>query len=138
MKKLEFRNGICTVLRPLYYVCKVFGLASYSYVVDRRNNRVKSDYGYLNYIFTVICLIVCTAGLPVHIIETYTFDFDSRILFISYVLFIISSYTSSIMAVVCLSVIKRKRFLEIIENILEVYIKIRHTPQAETCMKCGV
>jgi len=48
MKKLVFRNGIYTVLRPLYYVCKVFGLASYSYVAERRNKRVTTDYGYMN------------------------------------------------------------------------------------------
>jgi hypothetical protein len=37
MKKLVFWNGIYTALRPLYYLCKVFGVASYSYVADRRN-----------------------------------------------------------------------------------------------------
>jgi len=65
MKKLVFRNGIYTELRPLCYMCKVFGLASYSYVAHRRNKRVTADYGYLNCMFTVIWLIVYTVGLPV-------------------------------------------------------------------------
>jgi len=45
MKKLVFRNGIYTVLRPLCYVFKVFGLASYNYVADRPNNGITTDYG---------------------------------------------------------------------------------------------
>jgi hypothetical protein len=62
-------NGIYTVFRPLYYLCKVFGLASYSYVADRLNKGVTNDYGNLNYIFTVIWLIVYTVRLPVQIFE---------------------------------------------------------------------
>jgi len=138
MKKLEFRNGIYTVLRPLYYVCKVFGLASYSYVADRRNNRVKSDYGYLNYIFTVIWLILFTVGFPVHILELDDNAFRSNITFIAFILYVISSYTSSIVAVVWVSIIKRRRFLEIIENISEVDNKLRCTLQEETYMNRNV
>ena len=83
MNKLVFRNGICTVLRPLYYLCKVFGLASYSYVADRRNKRVTAGYGYLNCMFTVIWLIVYTVGLPVQILSLNRTDFDSDTLFIA-------------------------------------------------------
>jgi hypothetical protein len=134
MKKLVFRNGIYTVLRPLYYLCKVFGLASYSYVADRRNKRVMLAYGYLNYIFTVIWLVVFTVGLPVHILEAYVVDKVSHTLYIAFTLFTISSYTSSIVAVVCLSVIKRTRVLEIIECISVLNNKIRYTLQEETYM----
>jgi len=137
MKKLEFRNGIYTVLRPLYYVCKVFGLASYSYVADTRNKRVKREYGYLNYIFTVIWLIVYTVGLPVHIMEADRVDFVPHILFISYTFynfFIHQQYYGCGLRINY----QKEKVLEIIENILEVDNKMRHTPQAETCMKCGV
>ena len=138
MKKLVFRNGIYTVLRPLYYVCKVFGLASYSYVTDRRNKIVTTDYGYLNYTFTVIWLIVYAVGLPLQIIEAYRVEAVSQVIFIAYILYIISSYTTSIMAVVCISIIKRRKFLEIIENISEVDNKIRYTHQEETYMNRNV
>ena len=114
MKKLVFRNGIYTVFRPLYYVCKIFGLASYSYVTDSRNKRVTTDYGYLNYIFTVIWLISFSVGLSFKILTLHSYDFVSQTLFISYMLYVISSYTSGIVAVVWVSIIKRKMFLEII------------------------
>jgi len=108
MKKLEFRNGIYTVLRPLYYVCKLFGLASYSYVADRRNKRITTDYGYLNYMFTVIWLILFSVGLPVQILTLSRVYVGSKVSFIAYMLYIISSYTSTIVAFVWVSIIKRK------------------------------
>ena len=117
MKTLVFRNGIYTVMRPLYYLCKIFGLASYSYVADRRNKRITTDYGYLNYTFTVICLIVYTVGLPVQILTLRSDDFCSKTSFIAFILCIISPYSSSILAVVWVSILKRKFFLGIIENI---------------------
>jgi hypothetical protein len=89
------------VLRPLYYVCKVFGLASYSYVADRRNKRVTTDCGYLNYMFTVIWLIVYIVGLPVQILIQRSADLGSQTLFIAFMIYTIISYTSSIVAVVC-------------------------------------
>ena len=82
MKKLVFRNEIFTVLRPLYYVCKVLGLASYSYVADRRNMWVTADYGYLHYMFTVIWLVLYTVGLPVHILAASSFAIVSQASFI--------------------------------------------------------
>jgi len=88
--------------------------------------------------FTVIWLIIYTAGFSLHILETYSFEDVSRTSFIAHVLYIISSYTSSIMIVVWVSVIKRKRFLEIIENISEVDNKIRYTLQEETYMNRNV
>ena len=105
------------MLRPLYYLCKVFGLASYSYVADRRNKRVTTDYGYLNCMFTVLWLILDTVGLPVQIVMESNSDYVTQTLFIATLLFIISSYTSSIIAVVWVSTVKRKMVLEIIENI---------------------
>ena len=138
MKKLEFRNGIYTVLRPLYYVCKVFGLASYSYVADRRNNRITTDYGNLNYIFTVIWLIIFTVALPFQILEVCNVQMVSQLVIVAFMLYSISSYTSSIMGMVCISIIKRRRFLEIIENISKVDNKIRYTPQEETYMNRNV
>ena len=138
MKKLVFRNGIYTVFRPLYYLCKVFGLASYSYVADRRNKRVTADYGYSNYMFTVIWLIVLTVGLPGQIFLAYCFEVVSWTQFIAFLLLTISSYTSSIMAVVCISIIKRRTFLDIIENISEVDNKIQYTLQEVTYMNRNV
>jgi len=82
MKKLVFRNGIYTVFRPLYYLCKIFGLASYSYVADRRNKRVTADCGYSNCMFTVIWLTMCTVGLPIHILEAYSVEIVSQTSFI--------------------------------------------------------
>ena len=138
MKNLVFRNGIYTVLRPLYYLCKIFGLASYSYVADSRNKGVTTDYEYLNYMFTVKWLIVYTVGLPVHILEAYSVEGISQVIYVVFMLYIISSYTSSIMSVVCISITKRRRVLEIIENISEVDNKIRYTPQEETYMNRNV
>ena len=98
------------MFRQLYYLCKVFGLASYSYVADRRKKRVMADYGYSNYMFTVIWLIVLTVGLPVQMLRLCSVDFDSQALFIAFMVYTISSYTSSIVAVVWVSVIKRRCF----------------------------
>ena len=138
MKKLVFRNGIYTVLRPLYYLCKLFGLASYSYTADRRNKRVTADYGYLNYMFTVIWLILFTVGLPVQILTLRDDDIRSQTLFIAVMLHYISTYTGSIVAVVWISVIKRRMFLEITEKISEVDNKIRYTHQDEIYMNRNV
>ena len=138
MEKLVFRNGIYTVFRPLYYLCKLFGLASYSYVTDSGNNRITTDYGYFNYVFTVIWLTVFIFGLPVQLLTLHSFDFDSQTLFITFMLYITLSYTSSIVAVVWVSVIKRRKFLEILENISEVNNKIRYTQQEETYMNRNV
>ena len=122
------------MLKPLYYLCKVFGLASYSYVADRGNKRVTTDYGYWNCMFTVIWLIVLTVGLPVQILTLRSGYLGSTILFIVFMLYIISSYTSSVVAVVWVSVVKRKMFLEIIEIISEMDNKIQYTLQEETYM----
>ena len=138
MKKLVFRNGIYTVLRPLYYLCKVFGLAPYSYVADRRNKRVTADYGYWNCMFTVIWLIVYTVGLPVRILTLSSDDFDSQTLYIAFMVHVLSSYTSSMVAVVWVSVIKRRIFLEIIKNVSEVDNKIRYALQEEIYMNRNV
>ena len=126
------------MLKPLYYLCKVFGLASYSYVADRRNKRVTVDCGYWNYIFTVIWLIIFTVGLPLQILTLRSDDFDTQTLFIAFKIYMISSYTSSIVAVVWVSVIKRRNFLEILENISEVDNKIQYTLQEETYMNRNV
>ena len=134
MKKIVFRNGIYTVLTPLYYLCKVFGLASYSYVAGRRNKRVTTDYVYLNYMFTVIWLILYTVGLPVQILVILIFDWFTQTSVITYILFTITSYTSSIIAVLWVSIFKRKIFLEITENISEVDNNIGYTLQEETYM----
>jgi hypothetical protein len=88
--------------------------------------------------FTVIWLFVFTVGLPVRIWEACTDDLGSNANFIAVVLFVISSYTSSIVAVVWVSVIKRKTFFKLIGNILEVDNKIRYTLQEETNMNTNV
>jgi hypothetical protein len=65
--------------------------------------------------FPGIWLILFTIGLPVQILETHSFDKVSQALFIALILFIISSYTSSIVVVIRVAIIKRKRFKEIIK-----------------------
>jgi hypothetical protein len=67
-------------------------------------------------------------------LEAYRVDISSQSLFIALLSFVISSYTSSIMAVICISIVKRRKFLEIIENISEVDNKLRYTQQQETHM----
>jgi hypothetical protein len=84
--------------------------------------------------FTVIWLVVFTVGLPLQILYTCSYNTFSQTLFYAIIIYIISAYTSSIAAVVCLSIIKRKKYLEIIENISEVDSKIRYTLQEETYM----
>ena len=126
------------MLRPLYYLCKIFGLASYSYVADRRNKRATADCGYWNCMINVIRLIVCTVGLPVRILTLSSDDFDSQTLLIAFMVSVISSYTSSIVAVVWVSVIKRRKILDTLENSSEVENKIRYTLQEETSMNIRV
>jgi hypothetical protein len=84
--------------------------------------------------FTVIWLVVFTVGLPVQLWLVYSADNIPSTFFIALILFIASSYISSIVAVVWVSIIKRKRFLEIIDNISEVDNKLRYTLQEETYM----
>jgi hypothetical protein len=88
--------------------------------------------------FTVIWLIVYTVGLPVQILTLRSDDFDSQILFITFIIYTISLYISVIVAVVWVSVIKRRIFLEINENISEVDNKLRYTHQEETYMNRNV
>jgi hypothetical protein len=78
------------------------------------------DYGYLNYMFTVNWLVLFTVELSSRIFCACSFDFGSNALFIAVILFYVSSYISCIVAVVWVSVIKRKTFLKIIGNILEL------------------
>jgi hypothetical protein len=84
--------------------------------------------------FTVIWLILLTVGLLVDMQILRTFVFDTQTLSIGYKICRISSYTSSIVAVVWVSVIERRNFLEILEHISEVDNKIRYTLQEETYM----
>jgi len=86
----------------------------------------------------VIWLIAYTAGLPVQILEAYSYQMVARVIFVVFMLYLTSSYTSSITAVVCISFIKRKSFLEVIESISEVDNKIRYTPQEETYINRNV
>jgi hypothetical protein len=53
-------------------------------------------------------------------------------------LYTILSYTSNILAVVWVSVVKRRTLLEMLENISEVDNKTRFTPQEETQMNRNV
>jgi hypothetical protein len=80
----------------------------------------------------VLWLVIFAVGLPVEILIICSFGSGSGTLFISTLFCSISAYTSIIVAVVWVSVIKRKRFLEITEYISEVDNKIRYTPQEET------
>jgi hypothetical protein len=82
----------------------------------------------------VIWLIVYIVGLPVQILTVQSFDFGSQTLNIAYMLDYISSYTSSIVAVVWVSVIKRKMFIKVIEYITQVDNKLRYTQDEETHM----
>jgi hypothetical protein len=84
--------------------------------------------------FTVIWIIVYCIGFPLEILEAYRFAKFSNTVFIVCVLFTISSYSSSVVAVVWLSVIERRKLMNIIENISEVDNKMRYTPQEETNM----
>ena len=119
-------------------MCKVFGLASYSYVADRRNKRITTNYGYSNYMFTVIWLIVYIFGMAVHILELRRDDVDSKVLFFVKMLYSILLYTSSTVVVVWVSIIRREKFLEIIENISAVDNKLRFTLQEEKYMNRNV
>jgi hypothetical protein len=82
----------------------------------------------------VIWLTVYIVGLPVELLTLRSYDFGSQTLFIAFTLYYTTSYTSSVVAVVWISVIKRRKFLEILENISEVDNKIRYTVQEETFM----
>jgi len=84
----NFLQGIYTVLRPLHFPCKVSGLVSYNYLADRRTKRANLKFGYLNYMFIVIWLILYKAGISVQILDAYSVDMDSQTLF-SFVLYII-------------------------------------------------
>jgi len=126
------------VLRPLYYLCKLFGLATYSYTGDRRNKGVTTHYGYLNYMFTVIWLTVFSVGLPVEILTIHSVNFGSQILYVAFMLCTNSSYTSGMVAVIWVSIIKRKMLLKIIKYISEVDNKIRCTLQEETFVSRNV
>jgi len=84
--------------------------------------------------FTVIWLIVCTVGLPVEILTLNSTDFYSDTLLIAFKILIISSHSSSIVAIVWVSFIKRRKFLEILESVSEVDNKVRYTLQEETSM----
>jgi len=88
--------------------------------------------------FTVIWLIVYTVGLPVRILTLSSDDFDSQTLYIAFMVHVLSSYTSSMVAVVWVSVIKRRIFLEIIKNVSEVDNKIRYALQEEIYMNRNV
>jgi hypothetical protein len=101
-KNIVLRKGIYTLFKPLYYLCKIFGLPSYSYVADRLNNSVSLDYGYLNYILrvTVTWLVIFAVGLHHQIPTLRRFDSSSETLFFAWKLYNLPSYTSSIVAVV--------------------------------------
>jgi hypothetical protein len=88
--------------------------------------------------FTVIWLIIFSVGLPVVILILVGVDLVLQTLVISLILYNISSYTNSIVALVWISVIKRRMFLKIIGNISEVDKKIQYTPQEETYMNRNV
>ena len=108
------------------------------YVADRLNKRVTADYGYLNCMFTVMWLIVFIVGLLVQILELCRVEFVVQTRFIAFLLLIISSFTNSIMAVVCISIVKRRMFLDLIENISEMDNKIGYTHEEETYMNRNV
>jgi hypothetical protein len=70
--------------------------------------------------FVVIWRIVCSVGLPVQMLTLRGDSFGSQTLFTAFKIYSISSHTSSIVAVVWISIIKKRMFLEIIGNISEV------------------
>ena len=76
-------------------------------------------------------VIILTVGLPVQILTLYRTDLDTDTMFIALKIHIISSYTSSIVAIVWVSFIKRREFLELLENISKAGNKIRYTQQEE-------
>jgi hypothetical protein len=86
----------------------------------------------------VIWLVVCAFGLPSQILDACSDDFDSNASFSAVILYLISIYTSSIVGLVWVSIVKRKTFLKIIGNILEVDNTIQYTLQEETNMNTNV
>ena len=88
--------------------------------------------------FTVIWLILFSVGMAVKILTLHSVDFNSKIVFFIIMLYCNLLYTSSIVVVVWVSIIRRKKFLEIIENISAVDNKLRYTVQEETYMNRNV
>jgi hypothetical protein len=84
--------------------------------------------------FAVIWLVVLSVGLPLELLETYRVEKLSHTLFLVYVSYITSSFTSSIVTVVWVSVTERRKFMDIIENISEVDNKIRYKLEEQTYM----
>jgi hypothetical protein len=82
--------------------------------------------------------MVYTAGLPIHVLGACSMQQFSQVAFVATFMFIISTHMCSIMAVVCISIIKRRTFLDIIEIISEVDNKLRYTHQEQTNMNRNV
>jgi hypothetical protein len=59
MKNEEISNGIYTALKPLYFVCKVLGLVTYSFVQHKNNNKVATDFRPVNVVYSMVWIVFC-------------------------------------------------------------------------------
>lgn len=59
MKNEGISNGIYTALKPLYFVCKVLGLVTYSFVQHKNSNKVATDYRPVNVVYSMVWIVFC-------------------------------------------------------------------------------
>ena len=59
MKNEGISNGIYTALKPLYCVCKLLGLVTYSFVQHKNKNKVSTDYRPVNVVYSMLWIVFC-------------------------------------------------------------------------------
>ena len=64
MKNEGISKGIYTAFNPLYCVCKVLGLVTYSYVQHKSNNKVATDYRPFNVVYSMVWFVFCVIAFP--------------------------------------------------------------------------
>jgi hypothetical protein len=59
MKNGKISLGLYTALKPLYCVCKVLGLVTYSYVKNKKNTTVTTFYGRASVVYSMVWILFC-------------------------------------------------------------------------------
>lgn len=68
MKNEEISNGIYTTLKPLYCVCKLLGLVTYSFVQYKNNNKLTTDYRPINVVYSMVWTVFCVIAFTYTVI----------------------------------------------------------------------
>jgi hypothetical protein len=116
MKNLMAADDIYSALKPVHHVYKIFGLAPFSYITDKKTSKGTVAYRRCDVKRSVLWTILMLFGLSVHMSDA-VYHIKSVTPFkvsVTYYMFVLILYSTSIISLVLGATVNRRRIPEIL------------------------